>query len=42
MKKVVLASLACAMLAFGLTGCPNTPGTAGDSTGNGGTSNSTN
>lgn len=33
MKKVFLAAVACSMLALGLTGCPDNPGTAA-STGN--------
>lgn len=42
MKKFAIAALACSMLALGLTGCPNTPGAAGGSTGNNGTSTGSN
>ncbi len=36
MKKILLAAAACSLLALGLTGCPNNPGTSA-STGNNGT-----
>lgn len=41
MKKLLIAAAACSLLALGLTGCPDTPGTAA-STGNENTSTGSN